>query len=158
MRPLAAHNHCCTDNPVPRLAVFIFICCFTLQYLLPTNIKAQPISEEPQIVLELKETTETFGYMIAVQVIYNRYTGMQDLFVTPVNEQSYDTEAFIRNVCAAAASVTAQNPDYQTYDVLMMNVNEELWAISTKTCRLAFGMATEAEQHAMLKGRLQQLK
>jgi hypothetical protein len=143
---------------VPRLAIFIFIYCFTLLYIFPATSKAQPISKEPQIVIALKETTETFGYIIDVQVIYNRYTGMQDLFVTPVKEQSYDTEAFIRNVCAAAASVTAQNPDYQTYDVLMMNVNKELWAISTKTCRQAFSMATEAEQHAMLKGRLQQLK
>jgi hypothetical protein len=158
MRPLAAHNHCCADNPVPRYAVFIFICCFTLQYIFPTTSKAQPISEEPQIVIALKETTETFGYMIDVQVIYNRYTGMQDLFVTPAREQSYDTESFISNVCAAAAGVTAQNLDYQTYDVLMINVNEELWAISIKSCRQAFSMATEAEQHAMLKGRLQQLK
>jgi len=158
MRQLAAHKHCCADNPVPRLAVFIFICCFTLHYLFPTNSMAQPISEKPQIVVKLKETTETFGYMIDVQVIYNRYTGMQDLFVTPVSEQSYDTDAFIRNVCAAAASVTTQNPDYQTFDVLMLNINEELWAISIKTCRQAFGMATEAEQHDMLKGRLQQLK
>ena len=148
----------CAAQTKPRLAVFIFICCFTLQFMFPTNSKAQPISEEPQIVIELKKTTETFGYMIDVQVIYNRYTGMQDLFITPAKGQSYDTEAFMRNVCAAAASVTARNPAYQTYDVLVMNVNEELWAISTKSCRLAYSMATEAEQHDMLKGRLQQLK
>jgi hypothetical protein len=39
-----------------------------------------------------------------------------------------------------------------------MDINGELWAISTESCRETFSMTTEGGQNAMLKNRLQQLR
>jgi hypothetical protein len=120
---------------------------------------AQPVSQEARIVTELKKLSEDSGYRVDAQLINNRYTGMGDLLVSPAEGGSYETQAFLRSICAAAASVTSQNPDYQSYvDMLMVNVNGELWAISTASCRKAFSFTTEEKQNALLQILLQQLK
>jgi hypothetical protein len=129
------------------------LCTFTLLH--PSRSSAQ----EPLIVTELKEITEDFGFLIAVNVINNRYTGKQDLAIKPTEGMVYETDIFLRTVCAAVATVTAQSPVYETYiDMVMLDINGEVWAISTGSCRKAFGMATVAGQTAMLKSRLQQLR
>jgi hypothetical protein len=97
--------------------------------------------------------------MIDAQLISNRYTGMHDLLVSPPEGSSYETQAFLRTLCAAAASLTSQYPEYQSYvDMLIMSIDGELWAISTASCRKAFSLTTEEEQNTMLQNRLQQLK
>jgi hypothetical protein len=129
------------------------LCIFTLLY--PSRSSAQ----ELLIVIKLKEITEDFGVLVTVNVINNRYTGKQDLAIKPTEDTVYETDVFLHTVCAAVATVTAQSPVYETYiDMVMLNINDELWAISTESCRKAFGMATEVGQNAMLKSRLQQLR
>jgi hypothetical protein len=129
------------------------LCTFTLLH------PARSHALELLIVTELKEITEDFGIQVTVTVINNRYTGKQDLSIKPTEGMVYETDTFIRTVCAAVAAVTAQSPVYETYiDMVMLEINGELWAISTESCRKAFGMATEVGQNAMLKSRLQQLR
>lgn len=131
----------------------------TLLCILPLLAPPQSPAQELLIVTELKEITEDFGFLIDVTVVNNRYTGKQDLAIKSTEGMVYETDIFIRTVCAAVATVTAQSPVYETYiDMVMLDINGELWAISTKSCRKAFGMATEVGQNAMLKSRLQQLR
>ncbi len=131
----------------------------TLLCILPLLAPPQSPAQELLIVTELKEITEDFGFLIDVTVVNNRYTGKQDLAIKPTEGMVYETDIFIRTVCAAVATVTAQSPVYETYiDMVMLDINGELWTISTKSCRKAFGMATEVGQNAMLKSRLQQLR
>jgi hypothetical protein len=132
----------------------ISILC-TLTLLHPARSSAQEIL----IVTELKEVSEDYGYLIDATVVNNRYTGMQDLHIVPAEGHSYETDNFLRMVSAAVATVTAQSPTYQTYiDMVLMDINGELWAISTESCRKAFSMATEVGQNAMLRSRLQKLR
>lgn len=131
----------------------------TLLCILPLLAPPQSPAQELLIVTELKEITEDFGSLIDVTVVNNRYTGKQDLAIKSTEGMVYETDIFIRTVCAAVATVTAQSPVYETYiDMVMLDINGELWAISTKSCRKAFGMATEVGQNAMLKSRLHQLR
>lgn len=131
----------------------------TLLCILPLLAPPQSPAQELLIVTELKEITEDFGFLIDVTVVNNRYTGKQDLAIKSTEGMVYETDIFIRTVCAAVATVTAQSPVYETYiDMVMLDINGELWAISTKSCRKAFGMATEVGQNAMLKSRLHQLR
>jgi hypothetical protein len=116
-------------------------------------------AQELLIVTELREISEDFGYLIDATVVNNRYTGMQDLHIAPAEGHSYETEIFIHIVSATVATVTEQSPTYQTYiDMVLMDINGELWAISTESCRKAFSKTTEAGQNAMLRSRLQQLR
>jgi hypothetical protein len=95
----------------------------------------------------------------AVDVVNNRYTGMQDLFIEPARGSTYGSEDFLHAVCAAVAQVTAHSPAYQTYlDMVMIEVNGELWAISTENCRRAFRMSTEPAQKVLLGRSLQRLR
>jgi len=171
MMPREAHRHCSAVSPVilekrttlttakSRCILLTIICWVIIQLTYPITTSAQPFSQEPRIVTELKEVSEDFGYTIDVNVINNRYTGMQDLHVTPSEGYTYETEKFIRTICAAAATITSQSHTYQTFiDVLMLSINDELWAISTASCRKIFDMTSEATQNAMLKNRLQQLR
>ena len=141
------------------LTLLLSMCCLVLLYIFPFSTSAQPFSQEARIVTELKEVAEDFGFNVEASVINNRYTGMQDLVVSTSEERSYETENFLRTVCAATATVTSQSPTYQTFiDMLIMDINGELWAISTASCREAFSLTTDAKQNALLKSRLQQLK
>ena len=162
MKSPATHPHSNTASPcsckkpvcldAAKLAITI-LCILTI--LNPSRGSAQEI----RIVTELIEVSEDFGYMINATVVNNRYTGMQDLHVTPAEGHSYETEIFLRIVSAAVATVTRQSPIYQTYiDMVMMDINGELWAISAESCRKAFSRTTEAGQNAMLRSRLQQLR
>ena len=123
------------------------------------NFPAQLSAEELLIVTEMKEVSEDFGYMIDVTVVNNRYTGKRDLRISPSEGYNYETEIFIRNVCAAVATVTAQSPIYKTYiDMVMFDINGELWAISTASCRKTFSMTTEYGRETVFKNRLQRLR
>jgi hypothetical protein len=141
------------------LTLLVFMGFMVFLCISPFFTLAQPFSQEARIVTELKEVAEDFGFIVEARIINNRYTGMQDLFVTPSEERIYETETFLRTVCAATATVTSQSPIYQTFiDMLMIDINGELWAISTASCRKVFSLTTEAKQNALLKSRLQQLK
>ena len=141
-----------------RCTLFI-VCLIAMQCTYTVSAPAQPLSQEAGIATELKEVSEDFGYVVDVRVVNNRYTGMQDLFVTSSEGHSYETDVFLRTVCAATATVTSQSPTYETFiDMLMIGINDELWAISTASCRKAFGLTTQAKQNALLRSRLQQLK
>jgi hypothetical protein len=135
---------------------------FTCFFILPLFflLHALPIqAQEPSIAAEIRERAEDFGYLIIVDIVNNRYTGMQDLMIRPAQRKSYDTGELIHAVCAAAAQVTAQSPAYQTHiDVAMIDVNGELWAISTESCRRAFHMSTEPAQRVFLGRSLQRLR
>ena len=116
-------------------------------------------AQEPPIASEIRQIAEDFGYDITVSVVNNRYTGMQDLFVTPAQAKTYESAVFIHGVCAAVAQVTAASPSYQTFvDMVMIEVNGELWAVSTANCRKAFRMNTVAAQKVQLGRSLQRLR
>jgi hypothetical protein len=139
-----------------RLRVMRTPLAFLLLFLFPVlSIQAQ----EPSITAEIRERADDFGYLISVGIVNNRYTGMQDLTIVPAQGKTYDTGDFIHAVCAAVAQVTAQSPAYQTrIDVVMMDVNGELWAVSTESCRRAFRMGSEPAQKLFLRRSLQRLR
>jgi hypothetical protein len=116
-------------------------------------------AQEPAVTSEIRGIAEDFGFLITVDVVNNRYTGMQDLFIEPARGSTYGSEDFLHAVCAAVAQVTAHSPAYQTYlDMVMIEVNGELWAISTENCRRAFRMSTEPAQKVLLGRSLQRLR
>jgi|GEM_PF-2302155 len=162
MMPPEAHTQLKTATPsiinkTARLTAAKLL--ITLLCILALLAPPQSPAQELRIVTELKEITKDFGFLIDMTVVNNRYTGKQDLAIKPNEGMVYETDIFIRTVCAAVATVTAQSPVYETYiDMVILDINGELWAISTESCRKAFGMTTEVGQNAMLKSRLQQLR
>jgi len=116
-------------------------------------------AQEPAVAREIRGIAEDFGFLIIVDVVNNRYTGMQDLVIEPAEGSACVSEDFLHAVCAAVAQVTAQSPAYQTYlDMVMIDVNDELWAISAENCRRAFQMSTEPAQKVLLGRSLQRLR
>lgn len=156
--PRETHRHCLTTAK-SRLTLLTIICWGAILFIYPMTTPTQIRAQELSLVTEIQEVSEDFGYMIDITVVNNRYTGMQDLHVTPSEGHTYETEGFLRTICAAVATITSQSPTYQTFiDMMMLSINDELWAISTESCRKTFSMTTEAMQNAMLGSRLQQLK
>jgi hypothetical protein len=120
---------------------------------------ASPGAQELQITSEVAEIAEDFGYPMSVTVVNNRYSGFQDLVIKPAAGSTYETESFMHAACAAVAQVTAQSPTYQTHiDMIVIDIEGELWAVSSETSRKAFSMTTEAEQKVFLKRRLQRIR
>jgi hypothetical protein len=116
-------------------------------------------AQEPAVTSEIRGIAEDFGFLIIVDVVNNRYTGMQDITIAPAQGSTYGSENFLHAVCAAVAQVTAQSIAYQTHlDMVMIDVNGELWAISTENCRRAFRMGTEPAQKVLLGRSLQRLR
>jgi hypothetical protein len=51
------------------------------------------------------------------------------------------------------------SPIYQTFiDMVLIEINGELWAISSENCRKAYGSTTEKEQLKLLLRSLQRLR
>jgi len=121
-----------------------------------TNLTA----DKPLLAVEIKKSIkESHGYLIDVRVIPNKETKLQDLYIAPEKGENYPHNVFIHAVARAVSNITSQSFAYKLYTgMIIIEIGDELWAISAENCREAFNRETVEEQNSFLQKSFKRLR
>ena len=135
---------------------FIFTVLLLLSYLSFSPASA----EETHFIQELrKEVTNNSGFNINARIVQNKESKLQDLFIQPAGEKTYPTGAFIYAVAQGVSDVTSSSFAYRLYTgMVIIDINGELWAISSENCRKIFKQDTTEDQNEMMQKSLKRLR
>ena len=134
--------------------LFFFICILISQFCLPCISAAESL-----IVSELKEAVKEHGFDINATIVHNKETKLQDLSITPIENHSYSSGSFIYAITNGVSKVTSRSFAYKLFiGMVIIDINDELWAISAENCRKVFGYDTVAKQNEMLRKSLKRLR
>jgi hypothetical protein len=117
-------------------------------------------NDEPLLVRELKNVVKNLsGFEIDVRIAHNKETKRKDLYVTPSGEGNYSIGTFLYSVAKGVDAITSRSITYRLYTgMVMIDIKEELWAISAENCRKTFKQKTVEEQNVMLQNSLKRLR
>jgi len=116
-------------------------------------------ADETLIEKDLKEALALYDFEISVDIFNNKQSGLQDLLIKPAGKNKYSTGSFIYGVVNAISDITLKSFAYRLYiGVAMMEINDQLWAISAENCRKALKFGTVEEQNNFLQKNLKRLK
>jgi hypothetical protein len=136
----------------------LFACFFSVVAIFDCIRPSFVFSAEPVIVQDIRKKVEHYGYEIAVEIVNNRETGREDLFVTP-KKGGYSSGAFIFAVAHGISDATSISLTYQVFfDMVLIQINDELWAISAANCRRIFSLQSAEEQNKMFRKSLKRLR
>jgi hypothetical protein len=139
----------------------ITICIiFSLLIIICTPSQTFSYTDEPIIVRELKyEVKKNSNFLINVQVLINKESRLQDLYITSIEDKEYSVDAFLYSVTQAVASITQISVTYRIYTgQVLIDIKGELWAISAENCRKVFELGTIEEQNRMLQKKIIKLR
>jgi len=134
--------------------------CFTAVTLILIGIGSVSVlyAQEPIIVQDIREKVKKYGCDIKVEIVHNRESDREDLFITP-NGTGYSSGAFIFAVAHGVSDATSISITYQLYfGMVLVEINDELWAISAENCRKIFSLKTAEEQNEMFRKSLKRLR
>jgi len=132
-------------------SIFIFVA-----YLLAFP----PLSAGDSIIeSELKESVGKLDVQITVRMVPNAETKKHDIYISPAAGQSYSSGTFIYTVARGVSDVVSKSFTYQLYlGMVLIDINNELWAISAENCRKIFKLETAEEQTRVLQQSLKRLR
>jgi len=108
---------------------------------------------------EIRDAVKKYGFDITVDIVYNKKTGLQDLAIEPAEGHSYSSGSFVYAVSQCVAKITSKSFTYRLYfNMVIIDINDELWAISAENCRKTFELGTIEEQNEMLRKSLKRLR
>ena len=111
------------------------------------------------LVEELKALVAEYGFSIEVAVINNKKTKLQDLFITPESGENYPQQSFFYAVARGVSEITSKSMAYRIYTgMVLIDINDQLWAISAENCRKVFELQLLDEQNSLLKKSLKRLR
>lgn len=136
-------------NKIGKILLYLFV------FYLPINLSFG----ETVLETELKEEVKKRGIEIGIEIIQNKETKLQDLYIIPYGDRNYSTGSFIYAVSEGVATITSKSFAYRLYTgMVIIDVNEELWAISSENCREIFKLKTVDEQNTLLQKSLKRLR
>ncbi len=123
-------------------------------------IGSVPVSfaQEPVIVQDIRNRVKQYGYSIKVEIVHNKKTDREDLLISPA-ESGYSSGAFIFAVAHGVSDATSISITYQLFfGMVLVEINDELWAISASNCRKIFSLRTAEEQNELFRKSLKRLR
>jgi hypothetical protein len=129
--------------------------------LIVSNLSFSPVSaEETNFIQELrKEVVNNSGFSINARIVQNKESKLQDLYILPAGEKTYPTGSFIHAVAQGVSDVTSSSFAYRLYTgMVIIDINGELWAISSENCRKIFRQDTVEGQNEMMQKSLKRLR
>lgn len=115
---------------------------------------------KPILARDLEEKAkELYNIEVDVTVFPNSKTKLQDLYIRPKAGEKYSSGEFIFSIAHIVADVTKTSFTYKLYTgMVIIEINDELWAISAKKCREIFKEETVEKQTNLLQENIKWLR
>ena len=147
--------------PFIRLPFISAVALSLLICLSVTFIMAEEeTSEDSTLVTDLKKEVEkSHGFQLKVYVVTNPESKLQDIYIMPESGQDLETETFIYAILNAVNYLTTEIIAYRIYiGVVLIDINEELFAISAENARDVINSESEEDQKEKLNIYLKKLR
>jgi len=132
--------------------------CFTAVSLMFIGSVSVLYAQEPIIVQDIRNKVKQYGFDIKVEIVHNRESDREDLLISPEGT-GYSNGAFIFAVAHGVSDATSISIIYQLYfGMVLVEINDELWAISAANCRKIFSQKTAEDQNEMFRKSLKRLR
>lgn len=132
-------------------SILIFVAFLLAPFPLPAG--------DSIIETEIKEAVKKHDVQINVKIAPNAETKKHDIYISPASGYTYSGDTFIYSVTWGISEVVSESFTYQLYlGMVLIDINNELWAISAENCRKIFKLESVEEQTRMLQQNLKKLR